>query len=108
MVMCCGMTSSGFFAPPFTVSEVNKSLESLMLCVMCAMVVVVVVDVDVHVHVDVVVAVAVADTVVVDVHVDVCDVVVVVVVRECLVIQRVIFRAFQPLTTVEVKTRAIF
>ena len=44
----------------------------------------------------------------VDVHVDVnapccccvCD--------ECLVVQRVIFHAFQPLTTVDVKTRPIF
>ena len=43
-----------------------------------------------------------------DVHVDVnapccccvCD--------ECLVVQRVIFHAFQPLTTVDVKTRPIF
>ena len=57
---------------------------------------------------------------VVDMHVDVCDVVVVVLVvvavmvvilrtqYESLVIQRVIFRAFQPLTTVDVKRRTIF
>ena len=41
-------------------------------------------------------------------HVDVCDVVFVVV-RESLVIQRVnFFGGFQPLTSVEVKTRPIF
>ena len=51
-------------------------------------------------------------------HVDVwmkmttsCVAVMVVILRtqcECLVIQRVIFRAFQPLTTVDVKRRTIF
>ena len=53
-------------------------------------------------------------------HLDVCDVVVVVLVVlavmvvilrtqcECLVFQRVFFRVFQPLTSVEVKTRPIF
>ena len=112
------LASSGFFAPPLRVSRVKKTAESLVLCVMCGCVCVCgcgccgcvcVCGCGCGMDVAVAVAAAVVDTVAVDVTwiwlwmcmlLLSCD--------ECLVIQRVISRAFQPLTTVDVKTRTFF